>query len=137
MLGDYDSRAIEQESSAPKAPVPSVVSVPAIDFDSITESANTIILCTTHQRKIIDDILITSKLDSGLVQVEPIDFKPMTYLEAAISIYKAEAKSKGIELTIAAEKSCKEHKIEWLRGDPSRVMQIVSFVSHYVTMDIC
>ncbi|KAI5820916.1 hypothetical protein BZA77DRAFT_238992 [Pyronema omphalodes] len=125
MLDNYDSRVIEQESPSSNSPVQSVVSVPAIDLDSITESANTIILCTTHQRKIIDDILITSKLDSGLVQVEPIDFKPMTYLEAAISIYKAEAKSKGIELSIEAEKSCKEHNIEWLRGDPSRVMQIL------------
>lgn len=43
-----------------------------MDTDTITEACNTIILCTTHQRRIIDDILVTSKLDSGLVRVDPV-----------------------------------------------------------------
>ncbi|KAF8241685.1 hypothetical protein K440DRAFT_665193 [Wilcoxina mikolae CBS 423.85] len=96
-----------------------------LDFDSITDSANTIILCTSHQRRIIDDILITSKLDSGLVKVEPVDFSPGKYLETAVSMYKAEAQSKGIEMTFIVEPAYTNLDIQWLKGDPSRVMQIL------------
>lgn len=98
----------------------------SLDYDGIADSARTIILCTTHQGRIIDDILITSKLDSGLVKAEPMDFDPRNCPETAVSMFGAEALSKGIQMSFIAEPSFQELNVQWVRGDPSRIMQIVS-----------
>jgi signal transduction histidine kinase len=98
----------------------------SLDIDTITEASNTIILCTTHQRRIIDDILVTSKLDSGLVKVEPVDFRPETYLNKSIGMYQADAQAKGVQMSFIVEDSYTDLKVKWLKGDPARVMQILS-----------
>ncbi|KAA8911455.1 hypothetical protein FN846DRAFT_774039 [Sphaerosporella brunnea] len=98
----------------------------SLDIDTITEASNTIILCTTHQRRIIDDILVTSKLDSGLVRVEPVDFRPETYLHKSVGMYQADAKAKGVKMSFSVEGSYRELDVQWLKGDPARVMQILS-----------
>jgi signal transduction histidine kinase len=98
----------------------------SLDIDTITEASNTIILCTTHQRRIIDDILVTSKLDSGLVIVEPVDFRPETYLNKSIGMYQADAQAKGVQMSFIVEDSYTNLKIQWLKGDPARVMQVLS-----------
>jgi signal transduction histidine kinase len=97
-----------------------------INVDTITEACNTIILCTTHQRRIIDDILVTSKLDSGLVRIEPVDFQPAKYLEKSLKMYDAESQSKGIDLSIVIERSYRGLEVDWVKGDPARIMQILS-----------
>jgi len=94
--------------------------------DTIVEACNTIVLCTAHQKRIIDDILVTSKLDSGLVRVEPIDFQPEFYLRESVRMYQADAESKGIKMSFIAEQSLTELDVQWLKGDPARVMQILS-----------
>ncbi|KAI5848318.1 hypothetical protein BZA05DRAFT_403673 [Tricharina praecox] len=94
--------------------------------DTITEACNTIILCIAHQRRIIDDILVTSKLDSGLVNVEPVDFQPEFYLRESVRMYQADAESKGIEMSFIVDQSFNDLNVKWLKGDPARIMQILS-----------
>ncbi len=41
-------------------------------LDSNLDAAQTIVLCAQHQKRIIDDVLTLSKLNSALLQVTPI-----------------------------------------------------------------
>lgn len=96
-----------------------------IDKMSISESCNTIILCATHQRRIVDDILITSKLDSDLLPVNPIRLRPASYLRKALKIFDAETNSKGIALSVNVDPSYTAYGISWAAIDPARVLQVL------------
>ena len=41
-------------------------------LESNLDAAQTIILCAQHQKRIIDDVLTLSKLNSALLQVTPV-----------------------------------------------------------------
>jgi len=46
-------------------------------FDSAIDAAQTISLCAQHQKRIVDDILTLSKLDSALLIVTPVAVQPV------------------------------------------------------------
>lgn len=68
----------------------------------ILEAAETILACGEHQKKIIDDILNVSKLDAGLLTVDPIPVQPHVVLRRAHKIFIPEFKSKSITSTFKA-----------------------------------
>jgi len=71
----------------------------------ILEAAETILACGEHQKKIIDDILNVSKLDAGLLTVDPIPVQPHVVLRRAHKIFIPEFKSKSITSTFKARSS--------------------------------
>ncbi len=48
-------------------------------LDSSIDAAQTIALCAQHQKRIVDDILTLSKLDSALLIVTPVTLQPVSY----------------------------------------------------------
>ena len=63
---------------------------------AIQEAADTILACGEHQKKIIDDILNLSKLDAGLLTVDPVPAQPHDIIRRGMRIFVPELKSKGI-----------------------------------------
>ncbi|KAG9955603.1 hypothetical protein KCU78_g24814, partial [Aureobasidium melanogenum] len=53
-------------------------------LSSTVDSAQTIALCAQHQKRIVDDILTLSKLDSQLLLVTPVDAQPLTVAQRAL-----------------------------------------------------
>lgn len=47
--------------------------------DSAIEAAQTIISCSQHQKRIVDDTLTLSKLDSKLLQITPVTVQPVSW----------------------------------------------------------
>ncbi|KAH8596022.1 hypothetical protein B0O99DRAFT_686072 [Bisporella sp. PMI_857] len=85
----------------------------------------TIISCSAHQKRIIDDTLILSKLDSKLLTISPTQIKPVDFLQELHKMFEVEAERSQVEFQVVEDESLRQHEVEWLMLDPSRVLQIL------------
>ncbi|KAG8624677.1 hypothetical protein KVT40_007744 [Elsinoe batatas] len=92
---------------------------------SALEAAQTIALCAQHQKRIVDDILTLSKLDSELLLVTPVDAQPLTVVQRALKMHEGELSSNDIQLKFRVDPSYEKLGIDWVRFDPSRVLQVL------------
>lgn len=101
--------------------------IPAICFDALTDNvsaANIIMQCAQHQRRIIDDVLTLSKLDSMLLSITPTANRPCKLVTSIVSIFEAELKANGIQYEVESDQSMDDLNVDHLYLDPSRVTQI-------------
>lgn len=101
---------------------------------NIIDSAQTILLCAQHQKRIVDDILTLSKLDSNLLLIAPDRVRPTTLVERAISMYDAELADAGIGTSFTVHDSYHELDIDQVLLDPARLLQVRlagMFTPHY------
>lgn len=91
----------------------------------IIDSAQTVILCAQHQKRIVDDILTLSKLDSNLLVICPDLVQPVTLIERAIKMYEAELNSANIKLNLSIHQSYDNMNIDGVLLDPSRLLQVL------------
>lgn len=100
-----------------------------LDYNSLFEdnidAAETITLCAQHQKRIVDDVLTLSKLDSALLIVTPIDAQPLTVVQRALKMFESELTSADIQLRFIVKPSFENLKVDWVRFDPSRVLQVL------------
>lgn len=94
-------------------------------LDSAIDSAQTIALCASHQKRIVDDILTLSKLDSALLLVTPCDVKPVNVAQRALKMFDGEVQTADINLQLKIDESMKRLRVEWIRLDPSRLLQVL------------
>ncbi|MCC4118236.1 PAS domain-containing protein [Aromatoleum toluclasticum] len=81
-----------------------------------------------HLREIIDDILDLSKIESGKLILECIDFPVQALLDAVRSLIGEQAGAKGLAIEIDCD-----NMPTWLRGDPTRLRQaVLNFASNAV-----
>ncbi|KAI0379178.1 hypothetical protein F5Y04DRAFT_260622 [Hypomontagnella monticulosa] len=125
------------QNGAPDTPAPVAVAAAAADTpgglcqegaqllrDSI-DNAETIIACAQHQKRIVDDILTMSKLDSNLLSITPITVNPIHIAQEAFKMFEVEARRVDIDLTMVVDRSYNELNIEFLDLDPSRLKQVL------------
>jgi signal transduction histidine kinase len=94
-------------------------------LDEAVEAADTIIYCAMHQKRIIDDILTLSRLDSNLLLVSPEPSQPIHLVRSALKMFEAELKRAETKLEVVEEASLDALKVEWTLFDPSRVLQVL------------
>ena len=94
-------------------------------LDDIIDAAQTITLCSMHQKRIIDDVLTLSKLDADLLLVTPTDVQPLQFLHHALKMFEGELQANKIKLNLNIENSCRDLGVVWVRLDPSRLLQIL------------
>jgi signal transduction histidine kinase len=124
----------------------------SIVSDSI-DAAQTIALCAQHQKRIVDDVLTLSKLDSAMLmasasspslstsandqQVTPVDAQPLQVVQRALKMFEGEVQTAGIEMEFVLTDSFKQLNVDWVKIDPSRVLQVcgrsgtIGFTNHY------
>lgn len=93
--------------------------------ENVIDAAQTIILCAQHQKRIVDDILTISKLDSNLLAITPDKTQPDVLLGRAVKMYEAELHRAGIQATIEIEPSYRTLDIDFIMLDSSRVLQVI------------
>lgn len=93
--------------------------------EEIIDAAQTIILCAQHQKRIVDDILTLSKLDSSLLEISPDKVQPPKLLEKALKMYEAEIERADIAAKVNIEPSYDELGMDWVVLDPSRLLQVI------------
>ena len=76
-------------------------------IDGHVDAAETTILCTQHQKRIIDDILTLSKLHSDLLLITPVEVQPGSVIESALKIFDVNYR-KPTSVRLKAEPSYSE-----------------------------
>lgn len=94
-------------------------------MDNSVDAAQTIALCAQHQKRIVDDILTLSKLDSALLLVTPTDVMPITVAQRALKMFDGEVLQADIHLEFRVDESLARLHVEWVRLDPSRLLQVL------------
>ncbi|KAJ8114751.1 hypothetical protein OPT61_g3436 [Boeremia exigua] len=104
-----------------------LTNIPKPCLDALNDnkaSANIILQCANHQKRIIDDVLTLSKLDSMLLSITPTPVKPSKLATSIISIFEAELRSNKIEYSVIDDQSLATLNVDYLLLDPSRVTQV-------------
>lgn len=93
--------------------------------DNSIDDAETILACASHQKRIVDDILTMSKLDSKLLSMTPITVDSILLLRDAVKMFEVEARRVDINLSMVVDDSFKALGFRYLDFDPSRVNQVL------------
>ncbi|PQE33671.1 hypothetical protein CJF32_00010852 [Rutstroemia sp. NJR-2017a WRK4] len=94
-------------------------------IEEAIEAADTIIYCAMHQKRIIDDILTLSRLDSNLLVVCPEASQPVELIRNALKMFDAELKRADTKLDFVEHPSISALQVRWTLLDPSRVLQVL------------
>jgi signal transduction histidine kinase len=92
--------------------------------ESNLDAAQTIVLCAQHQKRIIDDVLTLSKLNSAMLHVAPIQIQLESTVRRTLKMFEGELQADGIKMTFVLEPSYHESQIDWVFCDPVRLTQI-------------
>ncbi|KAL5375637.1 hypothetical protein PMIN06_010523 [Paraphaeosphaeria minitans] len=87
------------------------------------DNLQTIVSCSLHQKRIIDDVLTLSKLDSNLLQISPMLVQPSSVVSGAMKMFDVECSQMQISLEFKEDESLKD--FEWVMLDPSRMLQVL------------
>ncbi|KAF2707813.1 hypothetical protein K504DRAFT_410476 [Pleomassaria siparia CBS 279.74] len=94
-------------------------------LEQTLDAAQTISGCAQHMKRIVDDVLTISKLDSGLLVITPIDAQPEQVANHAVKMFEAEAKAAGVDMKFEVEQSYRDLSINWVSLDPTRLLQVL------------
>ena len=89
------------------------------------EAAQIITLCARHQKRIVDDVLTLSKLDSAVLLVTPVDAQPLAVVKRALKPFQAELQSADVGLDFRIDQSYYDSDVDWVRLDPFRLSQVL------------
>ncbi|KAK8113879.1 hypothetical protein PG999_005948 [Apiospora kogelbergensis] len=89
------------------------------------DSLHTIISCSLHQKRVVDDILTLSKMDSNLMAIAPVRVEPSKTISEAVHMFELECKKDGIHLAFIEDPSVREMRAEYVMMDPSRTIQVL------------
>jgi len=99
--------------------------IPREIVDGYDDAARTIVLCAQHQKRIIDDILTLSKLDSDLLLITPVEVQPISVVQNALKMFDSELQKSDIELRFRVDPSYSKLNVDWVTLDPSRLLQVL------------
>ncbi|KAJ9145267.1 Peroxide stress-activated histidine kinase mak1 [Coniochaeta hoffmannii] len=94
-------------------------------IDSCIENAEIIVTCAQHQKRIVDDILTMSKLDSQLLAITPVTVNTIEVVQEALKMFEVEARRVDIALDMIVDQSYHDLGMTYLEFDPSRLKQVL------------
>lgn len=89
------------------------------------EASRTIVYCGKHQKRIIDDVLTLSKLDSNLLSISPVETRPLDIVGEVLKVFDTELRASSIQTRTELAESYMKYSIETMLVDPHRVIQIL------------
>ncbi|CAK4030829.1 histidine kinase M3YPp [Lecanosticta acicola] len=92
---------------------------------AILESVEIIIACAKHQKRIIDDVLTISKLDSKMLSISPTPVRPVAAVTQALRMFQSELQRSDVALEYTVGQSYEANKVDWVMLDPTRFLQIL------------
>jgi signal transduction histidine kinase len=93
------------------------------DIESTIDSLQTIVTCSLHQKRVIDDVLTLSKLDSELIVITPVRVQPAVVILESMKMFDMECRQMGIELDFQEDESVAD--FTWVMLDPARMLQVL------------
>lgn len=95
-------------------------------FGNCIDAAETIAHCSRYQKRIVDDIITMTKLDSDLFTITPVVIQPATILKQLLKMFEGELRAANIKQQFLIEESLTALAVEWVLLDSSRVLQILT-----------
>lgn len=95
------------------------------EHNSARVAAQTILFCTEHLKRIVDDILTLSKINSKLLQITPTTVDPKSSALQALNMFDREMRNSEIQVHFHADESIALLGVEWAYLDQLRVLQIL------------
>ena len=89
------------------------------------DASRTIVYCGRHQKRIIDDVLTLSKLDSNLLSISPRETRPLDVVDEVLKVFDTELRASSIQTRTELSDSYKALRIESVLADPHRLIQIL------------
>ncbi|KNG52233.1 putative histidine kinase HHK8p [Stemphylium lycopersici] len=93
------------------------------EVQSCIESLLIIVSCSMHQKRVIDDVLTLSKLDSNLILITPMRVQPAVVVSDAVRMFDVECNQADIKLVFQVDETF--DGMEWTMLDPSRLLQVL------------
>ena len=89
------------------------------------DAVRTIEACALHQHRIVNDLLVLSKLDSRLLLISPSKVSPVDVIQDAMKLVELDAAKADVQLRLNVEESVNTLDASFVMIDPSRVTQIL------------
>lgn len=100
------------------------------EFQSAIESSiadvKTILTCTEHQKRIVDDVLVLSRLETDLLSIKLVSEQPRNVVNAAVRMFTSAAAKRDSVLRAVEDSSLISNSAEHVLCDPSRLLQALN-----------
>ncbi|QDS67716.1 hypothetical protein FKW77_005712 [Venturia effusa] len=96
-----------------------------VSIASIKEAAETIMLCVSHQKTLIDDILSFSKLDSSMLSLTPKSVQPKRQLADSLKMFQPELRKQNMKFEYKVDYSYDDFHVDWVKADLVRISQVL------------
>lgn len=81
------------------------------------DSLQTVVSCSLHQKRVIDDVLTLSKLDSDLILITPVRVQSTVVVLEALKMFDVEYSQMDIKLDFRKDPTLEGY--DWVMLDPS------------------
>ncbi|KAK5690976.1 hypothetical protein LTR17_025788 [Elasticomyces elasticus] len=88
-------------------------------------AATTILACAAHQKRVIDDVLILSRLESQMLSISPVVAQPSRVVSDTVKMFAGEISVNGIEIEATRDDTYGIWKADWVLMDTSRLTQVL------------
>ncbi|KAK5751900.1 hypothetical protein LTS12_018006 [Elasticomyces elasticus] len=88
-------------------------------------AATTILACAAHQKRVIDDVLILSRLESQMLSIAPVVAQPSRVVSDTVRMFSGEIQMNGIEIEATRDDTNGIWKADWVLMDTSRLTQVL------------
>ncbi|KAK4506200.1 hypothetical protein PRZ48_004165 [Zasmidium cellare] len=99
--------------------------IDGVDVNIIREAVETIHLCVTHQKNIVDDVLSFSKLDASLLSLKPKPTQPSRQLGNTLKMFQHEFRKENLGFGVTTDDSYRECNVDWVLADIARISQVL------------
>jgi signal transduction histidine kinase len=92
----------------------------AFQLSTMRLFSNSITECAKHQKVLVDDVLMISKLEVNRVDIQQVPFFPKDIITRVATMFNTQVTSKNLLLSV----HCKSEN--WaVKGDPEKITQVV------------
>lgn len=91
----------------------------------ISENSSTIMFCAAHQKRIVDDVLTVSRLDSSMLTITPVLADVAVVVKQCMQMFEAEFSAFEFNASYMLESTYNDLKVSWVHCDPSRLTQVI------------
>ncbi|KAI5357937.1 Putative PAS domain, signal transduction response regulator, receiver domain, CheY-like superfamily [Septoria linicola] len=96
-----------------------------IDTSIIEEAVETITLCVSHQKNIVDDVLSFSKLDASLLSLHPKPTNPSHQLAQSLKMFQHEFRKEQMQFGYRVDESYQDCHVRSVLADMPRIGQVL------------
>jgi signal transduction histidine kinase/CheY-like chemotaxis protein len=93
-------------------------------LNNMIENGRTVVQCAKHLKRIVDDVLTASKIDSRLIEVCPVPTDPQQEILSCIKIFEGDAFDANVDIVFKTTQRFDMNERHLYMFDPTRFIQV-------------